>query len=166
MKAIYTLFIFTLFSVGNAGAQKLLQIEKIGSAKTIKLAQGSYLEYRLYAYEEWQAGYIEKLIPEEDIVVLNDRYIKLSDIQSIRFNTPQRWSKPASKSLYTFGAAWAVFSAGAALIDKDDKYTWGDAAVTGTSFALGFLVERIFRFKKYHFHRKNRLRILDLDVEG
>ena len=149
MRAILlTIFLLSAFLLP---AQIVLQIEKYGSPKTQKIGVGTFLEYRLYEYEEWQEGTIEQLIPDENIVVLNDRYIKITDIESIRFDTPQRWSRPLGRNLYLFGASWALYAVVASLVDKEDDYTWGDAAVTGTAAATGFLIQRIFRYKKYHF---------------
>lgn len=163
----FFLLLMFLFGFIMLPAQVLLQIEKYGSPKTQKLGLGTYLEYRLYAYDEWQAGTIERLIPEEDIIVLNDRYVKLSDIESFRFDSPQRWSRPLGKSLLTFAASWALFSAGAALVNNEDyPYTWGDVGVSATAGASGFLIQRIFRYKKYHFDKRNRLRIVDLSIHG
>ncbi|MCB0641218.1 MAG: hypothetical protein KDC44_06240 [Phaeodactylibacter sp.] len=153
-----------LFGTQALSAQLLLQLETVGKVKTKKFQIGETLTYRLQGSDQWEEGTIENLIYGDNLVVFNNRYTPVDQIVALRSFQPQSWSKPLSYSLYSFGAAWSLFSAGAAIVDKNDPYSWGDLAVTGTSMALGLAIQQLFKKRDYRIGKRRRLRILDLRV--
>lgn len=140
--------------------QTVLQLERSGRVKTVKYGIGTVLDYRLNGQKEWYAGEIVRLIPDEKIIVFPNRYVRLEEMAGLRFDSPSRWSKPMGRNLYIFGASWSAFSLGASIFDKNDPYTWGDAAVTATAGATGWLIQRLFRYKTIRLNQRKRLRIL------
>ncbi len=159
------LLAITLLAVGKVSAQKVLQIETRGKVKTQKIFIGDEIHYKVRGDELWHTGYISDLLVEENVISLEDRYVKLEDIEAMRWYRP--WSKAASISLYTFGLAWS----GLALIgkatdgDPESNYRWSDAIVTGVSVAIGWVVGKFFRWKTTRFGTRKRLRILDLNIQ-
>ncbi len=160
---IITLLLLLLF-VLQLNAQKVLQIEKYGSAKTKKIYIGQEITYKLKNDEYWYRGVIEDLNVEKNWVTLGDRYVPLDSIEA--FRRPIGWSKAARTSLYTFGAAWSGNALVGTLTDGNPKtnYLWSDAIVTGVSWLTGWIVPKLFKNKVTKFGGKRRLRMLDLNV--
>lgn len=148
--------------INSLKGQKVLQIEKYGQAKTQKIFIGEEITYKLKDDKSWNLGYIEDLIIDEKVIVLGDRYVKLDEIAAFRYYRP--WTKAAGITFFTFGASWSVFAAVGTLTDGDPNtsYRWSDAAVTGTSWVLAFVIPRFFKYKVIKFGTRKRLRMLDL----
>ena len=157
------LFCSLLFAPGLS-AQLYLQMETAGKVKSKKFAIGESLTYQLEGSDQWEEGTIDNLIYSDNIVVFNNRYTPLDQITMLRTYDQQRWSKSIGYTLYSFGGAWSFFSLGASIVDRNDPYSWGDAIVTGSSLALGFAIQQIFKKRDFKIGKKRRLRILDLRV--
>ena len=168
MRLIFLLSLF-LFARPAAG-QVVLQMEKYGTPRTVKFYEGQEITFLLKGEEEvWTKGKIERLIPERNLLLLDYRHLAPEQIAGIRTYQNRGWSRAASVSLYTFGAAWTGFSLVSSLIKPEppalaDPYTIGDVTVAATSIGLGFLVQRAFRHNTYKFGKRRRLRIVDLTV--
>ena len=69
---------------------------------------------------------------------------------------------PISYMLQTFGVAW--FGFGGIAHFTTDSFDFGvDTFVTGTTaLTTGWLIRKLFKFKKYKIGKKTRLKILDL----
>ena len=65
-------------------AQKVLQIEKSGKAKTEKIFIGETLTFQLKEQEEpfWYTAVVEDLFVEDSVVLLGPRYIHIKNIIS------------------------------------------------------------------------------------
>jgi hypothetical protein len=160
---IRLLLSLVLLSLGTAlPAQVVLQLERFGSAKTRKFYEGQSLMYRMPNDKTWYQSEIVRLIPEDRIVVFDQRYLPMNDIRAIRSDHPQRWSKPVAYNLYIFGSSWSFFSFAASLAYKDYSYSGRDALITGTSLATGFLIHKLFRYRTWKMDQRHRLRMLDL----
>lgn len=163
-KFVLLFSLFFLLLALPTQAQLVLQIETAGKVKPKKYYIGDELHYRLKEVDSWEHGTIENLLYEESIIVLNDGYTELNQIDVIRSYQPQSWSRPMAYSLYTFAGSWGLFSVGASIFDPNDPLSWGDATVVGTSLAAGFLIQQLFKKKDYRLGKNRRLRILDLRV--
>ena len=161
---IYTIFA-SLLIVSNLSAQKVLQIEKVGSAKTKKIFIGEAFEYRLKNSDVWLYAAINDFIVEEGLIALGDRYVHTDSIASIRYE--KSWPRALGRQLFIFGPAWSAFALIGTTFDDDPEstYQWSDATVTGASMLTGFLLPKIFRYKKYRFGGRKRLRLVDLNFQ-
>ncbi len=157
-------FLLTLLAPAAQG-QRVLLIEKSGSAKTQKIFEGQYIEYRLRDDEDWYPGDIREFRIDQNLIELDDRYIKLDEIDAFRYS--RGWSQALGYSLVTFGVSWSGF----ALIgnwtdgDPETKYGSGDAIVTGTSIGLGVLMSQLFKHKVVRFGGRKRLRMVDISFK-
>lgn len=140
--------------------QKVLQLERFGSAKVKKYYIGEDLNYQLVGDKTWYQGTIQDLIVDEGIILFEDRYIKVEDIKTLRKR--QRWSKNIGNQLYIFGASWLVFSAAGTIVGWELR--WDTAIISGSAIATGWLIKNIFKYKKYKLGKKRRLRLLDLTL--
>ena len=148
----------------QAPAQLYLQMERYGKAEVTKFSPGAELTFRLKGEKEWQTAVLDRILPEENKILLGIHYIDPSRIDALRSFHPQRWSKPIGNNLAIFGASWTGFSLGAWIVDKNDPYSAGDAIVTATAVGTGFLLKALFHHRTYKMGERRRLRIVDLTV--
>ena len=158
----YLPFLVFIVASVSLSAQKVMQIEKYGRAKTEKIFIGQAITYKVKNDEAWRFAYIEDILVEENIVQLGTIYVKLENIEAIRYD--RSFSRKASHSLLIFGASWSLFAAIGTATDGNPEthYQWSDAIVTGTSALFGWLMPKVFRYKIIRFGKKKRLRLLDL----
>lgn len=163
MRIIALLLLMLPFLPMNA--QKVLQIEKYGRAKTKKIYIGEEINYKLKHDEVWYKGVIEDLDVDKNWIVMHDRYVPVDSIEA--FRRPKGWSRAARTSLYTFGAGWSANALIGTLTDGNPKtrYLWSDAIVTGASWLTGWILPQIFKNKVIKFGKKRRLRMLDLTFQ-
>ncbi len=145
-------------------AQKVLQVERIGSPQTQKIHTGETIEYRLRGEEEFRLGYIEGFNVADSLIVLGDRYLHINDIGALRFQRPT--ARQAGRALMIFGASWTAIGATGSALDNnpDTVYDTQDVIISGTALALGYAIDRIFRNRVKRIGRKFRLRLLDLNI--
>ncbi len=159
----FFLLLLGFIPLGSVHAQKVLQIERLGSARTQKLSIGTVLTYQLHGDPIWYSGEIINLLPEDSIVLFHNRYIKVDKIRAFRWELG--WPRSVSRQLLWFGAGWSGFALIGTATDgnPDTHYEWSDAAVTGTSVATSWLLPKLFKYRKMRFGKNRRLRALDLD---
>ncbi|MBK8491705.1 MAG: hypothetical protein IPL49_12675 [Saprospirales bacterium] len=161
---LFFLLVIILAGLCPAPAQLFLQMERYGKAATTKFGIGTELTFRLQGEKEWETALLDRILPEENRILLGTRYIAPSEIEAIRSFHPQKWSRPIGNNLYLFGASWTGFALGAWIADKEDPYSVGDALVTVTAVGAGFLLQKLFHHRTYHMGERRRLRILDMRV--
>lgn len=157
-------FIFVLFCFCQAPAQLYLQMERYGKAEVTKFSPGTEITFRLKGEKEWQSAVLDRILPEENRILLGIHYLDPAQIDALRSFHTRRWSKPLGTQLYIFGGAWTGISLGASIVDKNDPYGYGDAIVTATALGVGFLIKKIFHHRTYRMGEKRWLRILDMRV--
>ena len=150
-----------LCSFSTADAQIVLYVEIMTETKPIKYYEGQELMFKTKEYpKEWQKIKIERLLDEEKILLYDGGMLKLSDITEIRRIRP--WATVGGYMLQTFGVAW--FGFGGIAHFTTDTFDFGvDTLVIGsTAIASGWLMRKLFKYKKYKIGKKVRLKILDL----
>ncbi len=141
--------------------QKFLQIEKYGSPKVKKFYIGDDLTYRIKGDKTWYTGTIQDLIIAEDIILFENRFVKMGDITMMRKRLG--WSQKIGTQLYIFAGSWLFFSGTAALVGWWEV-RWDTAIIAGSALVTGFLIKKIFKYKKYKFGKRRRLRMLDISI--
>lgn len=143
-------------------AQKILQIERYGKPQSERFFIGDMLTYQLRGDDFFREGYIEDFRVSDSLIVFGDRYVKVDEIEMLRF--PRQWSRVAGTSLMVFGGAWSGFALVGYATDKDPdtQYSTRDAVISGAAVATGFGLQKLFPFKKVRLGKRARLRLLDL----
>jgi hypothetical protein len=156
-------FFLLVFCAGPVGlsAQKYLQIETRGKARTEKFPVGTFLRYQLEGDDFFSQGELIDLLPESQTLVFEDRYVSADRIDRLLFERPV--AKAATYSLYTFGIGWSAFALVGYNTDGDPstQYSVGDALVTATSLGLGYLIQKTLFKRKVRLGKKKRLRLID-----
>jgi hypothetical protein len=143
-------------------AQRVLLFEKLTESKSERLYEGDVLRYKLKEEDYWREGYIREMRPDIQALVINDGFVMLDDIAVVDRGTT--FAAKAGLGLITFGVGWSAF----ALIgyntdgDPNTQYSGGDAAVTATSVATGFLLWKILGTRRFKPGKYKRLRIVDV----
>ncbi len=141
-------------------AQKMLLLERANRAKTTKMYIGDELHFRLSGQEDyWYKRTITGILPESNILLLDNFPVKLDSIVAIRVHRRPVW-RLLGGTAFTFGASLAVATtAGALFNDKDVQYGPLYATSAG-SLGLGTF---LFSKRKLRLGKKHRLRIIEID---
>ncbi|MCO6476127.1 MAG: hypothetical protein J5I94_05860 [Phaeodactylibacter sp.] len=162
MRTILLYILPVIIFLSPLSAQKVLQIEKYGKARTEKMYIGDPITYQLRGEDVFRDGYIENIKVKDSLILLSNRYVKVGDISALRYE--RTWPKATGISLFFFGVGWSGLAAiGTAFDGNDDtRYRWSDAIVSATSLSLSFAIPRLFRNKDVRIGKRRRLRLLDL----
>ena len=167
MRTIFTVFI--LFMGISSGAQKMLQIERLHSPKTIKFYKGSEITFQ-EKEGQWYTRVLSDLSYENNWLLFPDGKVDLDDVSAIRSFKNKRWSSSLGNQMILFAPVWAGYNAIAMQVDSEEGFSRGDFWIMGASIGAGLALRTIFRQKTWRFKKKGkdsrkfRLRILDLDI--
>ncbi len=149
-----------LFVISPAFAQKMLLLERANHARTTKLYVGQTLNYSLAGDEKyWYERTITDLLPESNMLLLDNFPVKLTDIAALRVrrNPVLRY---VGTTIFAFGVSLAVATAGAALFrDRETRYGLL-AGTAAASMAGGYAMntKRVLQMGQKH-----RLRIIEIN---
>lgn len=154
------------FSISQVDAQHILLIERAGSPRTQKIYAGQSITYRLHDDKDWYRNTIESFRPDQQLIVLEDRFLRVNQVAALRFG--KSWPRPIGIMLTTFGISWSTFALIGTATDGNPttSYRWSDAAVTGVSAGLGLLLPSLFGNRVLRFGgERRRLRIVDVNFK-
>lgn len=155
------LFIALFLVTANLlAAQKFLQMERVGKVKVKKYYIGDDLTYRINDDDTWYSGTIQDLKVDEGIILFENRFVRIEDIRVIRKR--RTWSRAVGRNMYNFAAGWLLFSAGGTLVGWD--FEWDSVLIPAAAASTGFLIQKLFKYKRYKIGKKRRLRMLDLTL--
>jgi hypothetical protein len=160
------MILFILISIcSNSFGQKFLQIEQYGKTKVERFYVGEELTYQIKGDKKtWYKGTINDLLIDENLIVFENRAVKMNDITSIRTFKNARLSRSLSLQLFVFAAGFGGFSALAALVGWWE-ITAFTVIVVGTAFLAGLLIRHLFKWKTYKMGKRKWLRMLDLTIK-
>ncbi len=146
----------------NGFAQKFLQIEKYGKTKVTKFYIGDELTYQIEVDKKtWYKGIINDLLVDENIILFENRAVKMKNITAIRTFKHAGLSRSLSFQLFAFGGGFGLISLLASAVGW-----WQISAFTiivvGSALLAGLLVRHIFKWKTYKMGKRKWLRMLDL----
>jgi hypothetical protein len=160
VRLIIYLFVFGLLGTVSCVGQIFLQLEVDREVIPIRFAPGDLLTFKsIEGGDEWQTRRIERLIPDDQIVVFSDSWLELKDITRIKVRNQPGWI--VGKILTTFGSAWFVFG-GIAHLATDYTFTWRDFTIGAVGVGLGWLITKFASSRTYKVGKKHRLRIVDI----
>lgn len=158
------LFVLITALQSSVSAQKVLQIEKFGKAKTNKLYIGDQIFIQTKDNPDWFLAEIEDLLPDAQAIVFYDRIIQIQDITAMKFRKKSKVHDIGRVVQFS----WVVPVAYQAIYDVVDppfeEEEWKPTAIVSAgTFLLGSLM-RLIPPKKHKFGEgtRRRLRILDL----
>ena len=161
MRFLSLLLLFVCIDSVHLGAQVYLQIEKRNSVKTIKLYEGEYIEYARKDYPYiWRKSKIFEIIPETDLLLLEDNYLKPSEIVALRFNRPV--ISGLGKKLVQASTVWFVYGGIATLAVDDYTISKREVIIGASAAALGLFISKIFGKRKMKIGTRRTLRIVDI----
>lgn len=146
----------------SLSAQKVLQIERFGRAKTEKIFIGEGIEYRVKGSKEWRYAVIEDINIDQNLIVLADRYLEPDKIDAFRYYRP--YSQKLGIQVMAFGLAWSGFALVGTAVDgnPETKYKLSDGIVTATALATGYGISQLLKYKTIRFGKRKRLRLVDI----
>lgn len=157
---LFTLFF--AFLIPQINAQKVIQIERYGKAKTEKIFIGDGIEYRLKGSKDWRYAVVEDINIDQNLIVLADRYLEPDKIDAFRYY--RSYSQKLGLQVMTFGVAWSGFALVGTAVDgnPETKYRLSDGIVTASSLAAGFGIAKLLKYKTIKFGKRKRLRLVDI----
>ena len=139
--------------------QKMLLLERANRAKTTKLYVDQTLTYALVGDEKyWYERTITDLLPESNLLLLDNFPVKLTNIAAIRVRR-RPIVRLIGATIFTFGASLAVATTVAALYrDRETRYGLLYGTAVG-SIAGGYVLNtrRVLKMGEKH-----RLRIIEI----
>jgi hypothetical protein len=144
-----------------AFSQKFLALERYGKIKNIHIPIGTVITYQIREGQGWYTSEIVDLNFKDSLVIFPKIAMPLKNIVALRYD--QNWAKGIGTSLRMFGLSWSGLALMGTLTDKNPStnYEWSDAIVTGSAYATGFLLPRIFKHRVVELGKRKRLRIMD-----
>lgn len=168
MRLFFTFIL--LFFTSLLFSQKMLQIERLHSAKTIKFYQGSEITFQTKD-GQWYTRVLMDLNYENNWLLFVDGHTPIGQIVAMKLSKNKKWSQNLGNQIMLFAPLWAGYTAIASLIDKEHNFEKGDYIIMGSALATGALLRLLFTSKTYKFSKngkasnKFRLRILDLNLK-
>lgn len=168
MRLLFT-FIFLFFTCA-AFSQKMLQIERLNSSKTIKFYQGNEIIFQTKD-GQWYSRVIEDINYENNWLLFVDGHTPIDQIVAMKLTKNKKWSQNLGNQIMLFAPLWAGYTAIASAVDDEHGFEKGDYIIMGSALATGALLRLLFNSKTYKFSKngkpsgKFRLRILDLNLK-
>lgn len=150
-----------LLSACALHAQVFLQLERFNNPKSLRFEIGDVLEYQLKDYpDSWHKNRILDLQPEEQVIVFEDQFHPVSELELIRLRYPT--VKSLGNRFMQFSAVWFLYG-GIASVASDGFSIGRNEILVGATMAVsGFLMRSFFHKKKVRLGKKKRLRVMDL----
>lgn len=167
MRSYILSFILLLFIQANLTAQKVLQIEKLGKAKTEKLYIGASIFIQTKDNPDWFEGIIDDLLPDAQAVVFYDRIIPVEDITAVKFRKKSAMNGVGKAVQWSWVVPifyQTVYDLVEPVSPEERRAAWKGAAVIGGGSLLLGSIMRLIPPKKLKFGEgeRRRLRVLDL----
>lgn len=165
MKLYFPLFIIiSLFISNSATAQKLLQIEKVGTLKTQRYYIGDEVIFQLVGDQEnyWYRERIVDILVDSKSVLFTNRVIKIADIGKIRSFKSQGWSRGLSNNAFVAAGGFVGLSLLASAL-TEFMLNSASVIIPGVTVITALVIRIIFRRKTYRMGKRRRLRVLDLN---
>ncbi len=147
--------------VNGVWGQKVLQIERSGSLKTIKMHIGDEVTFSLKgAPRQYYTRDILDLFPEVQTIQFAGGAVSVDQIAAIRMRGSNHWAKSLGGMVGIFTGVWATYSLLDVLINTRAPAPfqyWVGGIALGVTGILFLVPERVLRMGD-----RRRLRVLDL----
>lgn len=157
MRFLYLFFL--LFSI-TASGQKMLLLERAYRAKTTKMYVGQTLQFRLNGAEDyWYERTITDILPESNLLLLDNFPVKLDSIAQIKVHRRPIW-RISGASLVSLGGTLALAATTGRVLYNDKNLDLPKLyAISAASLGTGFF---LLSKRKLKLGKKHRLRIVEI----
>jgi len=163
MRFLLSLLVLILFSLSHLSGQYpiYLQLEEVNKTEVIKYYPGQKIRFTTKEYPDaWRTERIEKIIPEENLIVLSTGFIKPEEIHSIQ--RKNGGVLVAGHMFSKFAAGWLVYGAYASIVDSGYKMSLTEVIIGAVLGSVGWLFRKLFGKKKYTMGKFYNIRIMDI----
>ena len=151
-----------LCATPSAYSQKLLQLEKSGSLKTVRFYTGDVMTFMLRNDDKgWHTRTIEDFDLANNRIVFHNYVLPLDSIEMIQLNRNQVMQivggalQGGGVNMMLFSTYYSVF--------RDRSMEWGTFISGAANVGIGTLLRKLFRKKRFKPGKRKRLRLLDLN---
>lgn len=150
-----------LFITHHISGQKVLQLEKRNSPKTIKYHEGDILTFKTHDYSQWQHLEIFKIYVDQDSIVTDSGFIYIGDISHVLPIPVMNASATMTSIFGTFGITVLAYTLIDPLMGKPYNWLAFYAGITSLGIAgvSHFLLPVLLKKK---IGKKYQIRLLDL----
>lgn len=140
-----------------------LQLNDQLTNKQLRYYPGMKLRYKTKEYPDtWRKQRIRGFIPEEDLIIFEEGYLKTSDIIAIR-KPKGTWGQRIGITMMTVGVGVAFWGTVSPLADNSgEKFSFWPALIGGAVTGLGWLISKTGRRQKFTIGKHTQLRIMDI----
>lgn len=158
---VRVLMFLALLFIGNAlTGQVYLYLEDMMQVSAIKIPEGASISAKTIDEPKWTSYRIEKLYPDDNIIIHANGMLDLANITHLRIQ--RRWVVALGTAMQTFGAAWGVYGLVILAANPSVVQLSGIAIGAIVPWTAGFIMKKIWKYKRYKINSKTRLKILDL----
>lgn len=141
--------------------QKLLQLEKAGSLKTMRFYIGDEITFQLFNDDVgWYTRTIYDIDVENRTLVLENYVLPIDSISMLQLPKSKAWQTIGTALQYG-GVGLAISSVSISIV-QDQPLDWTGIGTSLGSAALGTAMKYGMRKKKFKIGKNKRLRVLDL----
>lgn len=166
LKLLFSLTLFVFLGctfLNTLSAQKFIQMEKYGTLKVKRYYIGESLTYRLKGDSYWYTDVVKDILPDDGLIVFENRAVKVKDITFLKSFHNAAWSKGLALKLYLASGSYVFFSFGGLLLGWTlSALTWQVPLVAS---AAGLIIRLLFKSKKYKMGKRRWLRLMDLTMK-
>lgn len=161
---IFFVLLFNLLNISDLSAQRVLQIERTGKARTKKIYEGTILTFHIKdtPRKAWRTETMLEIKPELGIFLTENGMVNIKDIDAFRYRRPLAFA--FARSLYGFGTSYLLYS-GIATLFRQQPYDNLLIILPVTSAAVGFGVQKAFGYKRERIGGYRKLRLLDINFK-
>jgi hypothetical protein len=162
VRLIFFFLLFNVLIINDLSAQRVLQIERTGSARTKKIYEGTVLTFHIKdtPRKAWRTETILEIKPELGTFLTENGMVKITEIDAFRYKRPLVFA--LSKSLYGFGTTFFLYS-GIATLFKQQPYSNALFVIPASSAIVGFGLQKTLGYKRERIGGYRKLRLLDLN---
>lgn len=152
-----------VYMIGSS--QKVLQLEKAGVQRTVKIHIGETITFKLRNDDKgWYERTIFDIYPNTGHLNLEGVQVHIDSIAKLKFEKRPFVPYLVGTALQGGGANMILFDLSRGLIwDKERGLDEGTIISGAANIGIGTLLKKIFNRKKFKVTKRKRLRLLDLD---
>lgn len=150
-----------LITAVSLQAQKVMQIEKVGSLKNYRYMAGDEFEYQILSLPGvWSKATIIEIMTDQNVVHTTNGLINLGTVTKVRRVNESRLKNAFVIFLYSSAISTIIFSGRAWILGTPPN--WISYTMATAPFLVGYLIQKIFKYKTMRIGPGYRLRAIDL----